>query len=90
MSKQKRAYTHIPTSNEIDVYYDEYSSPEVGGTHDRETFGKNMQVFFDLTFAAYVVGTGSRKAAWKKLVGHLGDQEAHRYFTAVDNTHPYT
>lgn len=64
----------------------------MGGTDDREEFGRKCCVFFGLTWDAYVGGEGSRHVAFKKWVEYLeGDRDlAFLYFNAIDNVHPYT
>jgi hypothetical protein len=91
----------IPESDVVDVFFATYSDPVVGGKHDRETFGKNVQKFFDLTFNAYIHGDcephGDRDESFAKFVEHIkigtprkARQEAMKYFRAVDHVHPYT
>jgi hypothetical protein len=78
-----------PSKESVLEFFDEYKRN--GGRHDGLTFSCNLQVFFGLTFDAYIAGEGDRAEAWAKWVEHIGsDYEAQRYFNAVDAVHPYS
>ena len=56
-----------------------------------ELFKKNLDVFFDLTYDAYVGSMGSNKEAMLNWIEFLGSEKlALEYFRAVDDWHAYT
>lgn len=56
-----------------------------------EVFKKNLDVFFELTYDAYVGSMGSNKEAMANWIDFMGSEKcAIEYFRAVDNWHAYT
>jgi hypothetical protein len=78
-----------PNKSTVDQFFAAYV--KLGGAHDRETFGKNLTKFFELTMDAYINRIESRTKAWNAWVDHIGsDTEANLYFNGVDSVHAYT
>jgi len=56
-----------------------------------EQFKKNLDMFFELTYDAYVGNMGSNREAMTKWIEFMGSEKrALEYFRAVDNWHAYT
>ena len=85
---------HIFTNCEYGKHYKQFvilAKKHKVKVHDYEQFKKHLDKFIELTFDAYILGEGSRIAAWNKWRKYIGSLEmANIYFEAVDNTHPYT
>jgi len=70
-------------------FFNEYV--RLGGTHDKQTYMKNLDEFIELTIDAFVNGCGHREKSmrkWYKFIG--GVEEGNRYFDSVDNVGGYT
>lgn len=101
MTTPDKPHAFTPSLDAVDEYHAAYVN--LGGTHDRDTFGRHLQVFFDLTFKAYILGMAGRYNAIRRWTKYMIDQsptrraakfearrESQLYFDAVDSVHPYT
>ena len=56
-----------------------------------EVFKKNLDMFFELTYDAYVGGMGSNREAMENWIDFMGSEtRALEYFRTVDNWNAYT
>ncbi len=64
---------------------------KLSGSASYDDFVKNLDKFLTFTRAAYIDGDGCRKRAYTKWVKYIkDDEEADRYFKAVDQFSCYS